>query len=79
MNTSPYDYLIQYRLQQSLKLLTSKQNNITEIAMDVGFNSASHFIQCFKKYMSMITITKTTFQYNFRYKTLTFQKKSSLK
>lgn len=53
LNTTPYDYLIQYRLQQSLKLLISKQNNITEIAMNVGFNSVSHFIQCFKKQMSM--------------------------
>ena len=39
---------IQYRINQSLTLLAHPQNNITEVALQVGFNSVSPYIQAFK-------------------------------
>lgn len=49
LKTSPYEYLIDFRIKKSLDLLTSNQYTISQIARLVGFNSLSHFIQCFKK------------------------------
>lgn len=51
LSVSPYEYLIQYLINQSLTLLAHPQNNITEVALQVGFNSVSHYIQAFKKYI----------------------------
>ena len=53
LDTSPIEYLIDYRIKKSLELLNGKDNTITQIAMEVGFNSTSYFIQCFKKRMGM--------------------------
>lgn len=49
LNISPYEYLIDFRIKKSLDLLASSQYTISQIARMVGFNSLSHFIQCFKK------------------------------
>lgn len=47
------EYLIQLRLQASKKQLLSSQKSITEIALMVGFSTASHFISCFKKHIGL--------------------------
>lgn len=47
--TTPYKYLIDYRIKRSLELLLENHSSISEIALDVGFNQSSHFIKEFKK------------------------------
>lgn len=46
---SPINYLIDYRLNQSKKLLQTTDLTISEIAYAVGFNHLSYFITKFKK------------------------------
>jgi AraC-like DNA-binding protein len=41
-------FLLQYRLNQSLKLLQNQKGSISEIAFDSGFNSPSYFTKCFR-------------------------------
>ncbi|KMT22355.1 helix-turn-helix domain-containing protein [Clostridium cylindrosporum] len=47
--TSPMDYLINIRIEKAKKLLRSRSKSITEIALECGFNSLSHFSSCFTK------------------------------
>lgn len=49
LNVTPYEYLIQYRLQKATTLLKDATLNVTEISEIVGFNNVTHFIQVFKK------------------------------
>lgn len=49
LNGTPYEYLIQYRLQKATNLLKDATLNVTEISEIVGFNNVTHFIQVFKK------------------------------
>lgn len=49
LHTTPYDYLIKYRIKKSAELLNSTEYTITEVASNVGFNHVNHFIQSFKK------------------------------
>jgi AraC-like DNA-binding protein len=49
LHTTPYDYLIKYRIKKSAELLNSTAYTITEVASKVGFNHVNHFIQSFKK------------------------------
>ena len=49
LNVTPYEYLIQYRLQKATNLLKDATLNVTEISEIVGFNNVTHFIQAFKK------------------------------
>lgn len=49
LNITPYEYLIQYRLQKATDLLKNATLNVTEISDQVGFNNVTHFIQAFKK------------------------------
>lgn len=49
LNITPYEYLIQYRLQKATNLLKDATLNVTEISEIVGFNNVTHFIQAFKK------------------------------
>lgn len=46
---SPYDYLINYRINESMKLLKGSNSSILDIAERVGFNNVSHYIQIFRK------------------------------
>jgi AraC-like DNA-binding protein/mannose-6-phosphate isomerase-like protein (cupin superfamily) len=50
LHTTPYDYLIKYRIKKSAELLNSTEFTITEVASRVGFNHVNHFIQSFKKH-----------------------------
>jgi AraC-like DNA-binding protein len=50
---SPIDYLINVRIKKSKKFLREKTNTITEISMNCGFYSLSHFSSCFTKQLGM--------------------------
>ncbi len=44
-----FNFLLDYKLEFSRKLLLSKKHNITEISNQIGYSTASHFISAFKK------------------------------
>lgn len=46
---SPNTFIKEYRLQEALKLLNKKTNNISQVAFDSGFTSQSYFSKCFQK------------------------------
>lgn len=46
---SPNNFLKDYRLNKSLKLINKQNENISEIAFKTGFNSPAYFTKCFKK------------------------------
>ncbi|WP_167357048.1 helix-turn-helix transcriptional regulator [Paenibacillus pectinilyticus] len=49
---SPYAYLIMMRLRKSKEILLSdRQRSIKDIAVNVGFRDASHFIASFRKHI----------------------------
>ncbi|WP_270170389.1 AraC family transcriptional regulator [Paenibacillus sp. SYP-B4298] len=48
--TTPVDYINQYRLQHAAAMIRATDKKMTEIAMDVGFNNVSYFIEVFKRY-----------------------------
>ena len=49
MGCSPFDALIQYRLQIALRLLNEKKLSLQEISFAYGFNSVNYFSRKFKK------------------------------
>lgn len=49
VHTTPYNYLIEYRIKRSKELLDTTNLTVTEIATRVGFNHVNHFIQSFKR------------------------------
>ncbi|WP_158096069.1 AraC family transcriptional regulator [Cloacibacillus sp. An23] len=51
LGTTPFAYLINYRIHQGMKMLATTDHNISEIAQSVGFGSGSYFTECFKKMM----------------------------
>lgn len=53
LNTTPVNYVMDYRIQKSLVLLQHAESNVTEVAYQVGFNSTSYFIDKFKKTTNM--------------------------
>ena len=46
--TSPRELIKKLRLNKAAKLIESDTGNISEIALEVGFNNPSHFAECFK-------------------------------
>ena len=44
------DYLNMYRINEAKKQMQADDAKISEIAQNVGFNSANTFIRCFKRY-----------------------------
>lgn len=46
---SPIEYLVRLRIQKSMKLLHNTNMNITEIAMEIGFNDSNYFTRQFRK------------------------------
>lgn len=53
MKMSFSDYVNLVRVNQSLRLLSSTDMSITEIALSVGFSSTSYYIQTFKKHKNI--------------------------
>lgn len=51
LHITPYEYLINYRINKGADLLKETSYSVTTIAGMVGFNDSSHFIQLFKKIM----------------------------
>ncbi len=49
-NESPGEFIRAIRLKYAAKLLLQKNFNITQIALEVGFNSPSHFTKAFKQF-----------------------------
>ncbi|GEK60350.1 helix-turn-helix domain-containing protein [Marinococcus halophilus] len=47
LQTTPMSYVKEYRLQKSMELLQASKTSVTDIAFQVGFSSASHFIEPF--------------------------------
>jgi len=50
---TPYQYLIQQRIERSQQLLKQSEQTITEIALKCGFANQSHFAKCFGKHMGI--------------------------
>ena len=48
-NTTPNQWLIQRRLEKANELLMTTNLNVTEIALEVGYENVSHFIKAYKK------------------------------
>ncbi|MNI65101.1 Melibiose operon regulatory protein [compost metagenome] len=49
LKCSPVDYLLQYRIEVSQRLLFDTNRSIQEISLECGFNSSSYFIKTFRK------------------------------
>ena len=47
--SSVYGFLLYYKMEVSKSLLSSKDYNVNEVALKVGYSTASHFINAFKK------------------------------
>lgn len=45
----PFEYLIQLRLQNAMRLLRNSRLNVSQIAFDVGFNDSNYFTRQFTK------------------------------
>lgn len=48
-NTSPINYLIERRIEESRFLLGETDHSLSQIAQILGFSSLSYFSQCFRK------------------------------
>lgn len=46
---TPYEYILDLKIEKAKKMLKSNKYNITEISMMCGFSSHSHFTSTFKK------------------------------
>ena len=49
LQTTPYKYLIEYRLSKAADLLKNTDKLIENITSEVGFHHASHFGKCFRE------------------------------
>lgn len=47
--STPFEYLVNYRINQAEKLLNDTDKKILDIALDVGFDNVSYFIKTFKR------------------------------
>ena len=45
---SPHDFIRDMRMDKAFTLLKQKAGNISEIALEVGYNNPSHFARCFQ-------------------------------
>ncbi len=45
----PYEYLRQKKMEKAMSLLLNSEMNVTEVAMEVGYSSLSHFSKAFFK------------------------------
>lgn len=46
---TPGEYLVKFRIAESMRLLDEGRLSITDIALSVGFNSASHYTKSFRE------------------------------
>lgn len=50
MNQPLFDYLLHYRIRQSIPLLAQGKDSITDISMQCGFSSPSYYTKLFRKF-----------------------------
>ena len=50
---TPMTYLLQMRIEQSVKLLSTTEAKVLDIALSCGFDNFSYFIRKFKFYKGM--------------------------
>lgn len=53
INTSPSEFINDYRLQRAAKLIRAKADNVAQIGYAVGFNEQSYFAKRFRKKYGM--------------------------
>ena len=53
MQTTPYKYLVEYRLSKAAVMLKNSNSTIEAIAGSVGFHQVSHFGKCFREKTGM--------------------------
>jgi DNA-binding response OmpR family regulator len=58
----PSELIKRIRLSKAAKLLQNKHGNISEIALDVGFNNPAYFSECFRKQFG---VTPSQYQQKF--------------
>ena len=46
---SVFNFLLDYKLEYARKQLLSRKFNVSEISLQIGYSTASHFISAFKK------------------------------
>ena len=46
---SVYVFLLDYKMQVSKRLLSSGSYNVNEVALKIGYSTATHFINAFKR------------------------------
>ena len=49
INSSPNEYLIEYRLRMAMRLLLESDRSVLEISEETGFSSASYFTKTFRE------------------------------
>lgn len=52
LRQTPFSFLLNYRIQQSLPLLLDGEKSMTEIASELGFHGSSYFAEAFRKIMN---------------------------
>lgn len=67
INSSPMEYLIQYRIRMACKMLRETSEKIAYISVCAGYENISYFNRSFKKYVG-----KTPMQYRFETETEKF-------
>ncbi len=51
---APGEFIRVFRLKKAAQLLLEKKLNVTQIALEVGFNSPSHFTKAFQQYFNCL-------------------------
>jgi AraC family transcriptional regulator len=76
IGTTPYQYLLQQRVERAKQLLKQRDRSITDIALLCGFNSHSHLSKQFRQFTGMTPrayrVDSTTLSYTVRKPTLPF-------
>lgn len=49
----PEDYILAFKMERAKELLTFKENNVTDVAIMLGFNNSKYFSKKFKGYFNM--------------------------
>ena len=44
-----YAYLLEHKMEEARRMLDSKQHNVNEVGLKLGYSTSSHFIAAFKK------------------------------
>jgi AraC-like DNA-binding protein len=51
---APGEFIRVFRLKKAAQLLLEKKLNVTQISLEVGFNSPSHFTKAFQQYFNCL-------------------------